>query len=66
MQTLSRNEMRVRAAILESGLRVEPVGSGGAVRVVGPGVDVVAASLRHLNPMDLMPYQPIEHERYPH
>ena len=66
MQTHSRHEQRVRAAIKENGLRVEPVGSTGAVRVVGRDVDVVAASLRHLNPLDLMPYRPFEHESHPH
>lgn len=66
MQTHSRHEQRVRAVIKKNGLRVEPVGSTGAVRVVGRDVDVVAASLMDLNPLDLMPYQPIEDERRQH
>ncbi|MGJ7506852.1 hypothetical protein [Variovorax sp. GT1P44] len=56
----------MRAAIKASGLRLEPVGTAGAVRVVGPGVHIVAASLRHLNPLDLTPYRPIEDEHPPH
>lgn len=66
MQTLTRHERYVHASIRENGLRIEPVGDGGAVRVVGPDVYVLAAALRHIHPLDLTPYRPIAREDHQH
>ncbi len=45
----------VEAFIAANGLRVEPFGSAGAVRVCGSGVDFLAASMRYLAVPDLRP-----------
>ena len=53
--TTDRRLQRLRAAIKARGLRIEPIGTGTAVRVLGPGVHVVAASLADLTHADLTP-----------
>ncbi|MBT2304705.1 hypothetical protein J7E70_30255 [Variovorax paradoxus] len=50
-----RKLQRIRAAIKARGLRVEQIGTGAAVRVRGPGVHVIAASLSDLSEHDLAP-----------
>lgn len=41
--------------IVERGLRVEPLGSHGAKRIVGDGVDLLVGDWRALSPADLEP-----------
>lgn len=48
----NRHPERMAAAIKERGLHLQPFGTAGAVRVVGPGVYVLAASLRDLTLRD--------------
>ncbi|MEJ8811406.1 hypothetical protein WKW77_10045 [Variovorax ureilyticus] len=50
-----RRQQRVAAAIKSRGLRVEYMGAGPAVRIVGPGVHLTAASIDHVAPDDLVP-----------
>lgn len=56
--TADRRLQRIRAAIRARGLHIEPIGTGSAVRVRGPGVHVVAASLADITEHDLTPADP--------
>ena len=54
-KTQARKTQRLHAVIKARGLRVEPVGTAGAVRVLGPGVSITAVSLDSLDLYDLLP-----------
>jgi hypothetical protein len=51
----TRREQRMHAAIRANRLRVEPIGSAGALLVFGPGVYILVSSLRHLSEWELQP-----------
>lgn len=50
-----RRRAEVDRVISERGLRVEPFGTRGATRVVGPGVDVLLRDWSTLTTADLQP-----------
>jgi hypothetical protein len=50
-----RHERRVHAIVRSRRLQIEQIGTGGAVRIRGDGVDVTVADLRHLDLQDLAP-----------
>ena len=54
-KTHARKTQRLHAIIKARQLRVEPVGDAGAVRVLGPGVNITAASFDSLDLCDLLP-----------
>lgn len=62
--TTDRRLQRIRAAIRARGLRLEPIGESTAVRIVGPGVHVVAASLADISAHDLTPANPQDDNRH--
>jgi len=54
------------AAIAKHGLTVETIGAGPAVRVTGPGVHVVAASLDWIRAADIAPVTHDNQVKVPH
>lgn len=48
---------RTLALIRKRGLTAFFVGTKGAVRVIGPGVDVMAVHIDRIEPRDLIPYR---------
>ena len=60
-----RRVQRVQALIKKHGLRVEPIGLAGAVRITGAGVDLKAASLASVDIGDLVPAHALP-DRTPH
>lgn len=53
----SERQALILRQIKRRGLTVQPVGAAGAVLVRGPGVDLLAASLRHVDARDLIPFK---------
>ncbi len=54
-KTQARKIQRLHAAIKARGLRVEKLGTAGAVRVLGAGVNITAVSPDSLDLCDLLP-----------
>ncbi|MEJ8821436.1 hypothetical protein WKW80_05210 [Variovorax humicola] len=55
-ETARRIEQRVHAAVKANRLRIVPLGEAGAVRIVGPGVDLTAATITDVLVSDLQPH----------
>jgi len=53
-ESTAQHEARIKALIAERGLHLH-TSPGGAVRIHGSGVDLRAASLRHVEVRDLKP-----------
>ena len=60
--TIERKEQRLRAVIRARGLRAEPYGTAGAMRVAGRGVYIIVAAMRYLEERD---FDPPQHREQP-